>query len=700
MTRPPFARAPVPEIPAMCRRLLLALVLFLGIVPSAHAVPALPAERTSSSQAGWSWLYNVSGATLSAYLTALPTLRLADLRVHTAGATTTFDAAFIQNAGDDGVSGWWWQYDVTSTQISSALTANHARLLTLDRYLIAGQTRYCCVMVNNTNSEARSWWWVLDQTATQLGNFANTNHARIITLRSHDAGFGARLYDAVLLSNTGSDALGWYYFMGISAASLSSTIQANNLRIVDLDAYLSGVDPLFDVVLIPNTGAQNARWYWWYNAATTTLGQTAANYGSRIMLHQSYGSGLSASVMISDIDPATERIGNELKWADDGISGCYFKQVSGPAIMGFNSQFVFEPASAIKPLAATHFMRRIDAHTESMSAAATYFTALSGSCPVDLVPVATTDRQLLWLMLKWSDNSATQWFRARYGNAALNATATTLGMTSTQWNHRIGCADSVLATPNRLTLSDIDLLYEKLQLAQSCSANARDTLHTYLENESDDTGFRTLIFQVVDEEAAKLGLSGTIATEYKAALRFHFKQGGYGLSNGGPAFFDRSAAGWVGLPTCASGFQARADYVFGAFVQAAAGDTSAANRGYRACSEMMRDAIHATLGGCPLAVASPGLLTGLELAAPAPNPARAGSVLRWSLPIAARVQVALLDVGGREIARLLEGIQSPGTHEVRWSGRDAAGRKVAAGTYFVRLRAGAEQRVTRLTLLQ
>ena len=48
---------------------------------------------------------------------------------------------------------------------------------------------------------------------------------------------------------------------------------------------------------------------------------------------------------------------------------------------------------------------------------------------------------------------------------------------------------------------------------------------------------------------------------------------------------------------------------------------------------------------------------------------------------------------------LLKGELEAGVHIAVWDGRDQAGRAVATGTYFARLRAGAYVQVRKMTLL-
>jgi hypothetical protein len=81
---------------------------------------------------------------------------------------------------------------------------------------------------------------------------------------------------------------------------------------------------------------------------------------------------------------------------------------------------------------------------------------------------------------------------------------------------------------------------------------------------------------------------------------------------------------------------------------------------------------------------------GLWLGAPAPNPARDGFTIAYSLPAEAEVSLAVYDLAGRRLATLASGRIAAGTHTARWDGTDGSGRALAAGHYVVRLRVGDE----------
>ena len=104
-----------------------------------------------------------------------------------------------------------------------------------------------------------------------------------------------------------------------------------------------------------------------------------------------------------------------------------------------------------------------------------------------------------------------------------------------------------------------------------------------------------------------------------------------------------------------------------------------------------------------------GVLTGVEetaggpayrffLAPPYPNPVRSRARIAFALPKAGAVELAVYDAAGRRVRTLVRGTLPAGHHEVTWNGRDDAGRSVAAGVYFVRLRQQ-DHRSTRKLLL-
>lgn len=85
----------------------------------------------------------------------------------------------------------------------------------------------------------------------------------------------------------------------------------------------------------------------------------------------------------------------------------------------------------------------------------------------------------------------------------------------------------------------------------------------------------------------------------------------------------------------------------------------------------------------------------------APNPFNPKTSIRFTVGAeVAEVSLAVYDVAGRLVARLLEGRPGVGEHVVTWNGRDDAGRQVASGIYFARLSVDAWSDSRKMVLLK
>lgn len=84
----------------------------------------------------------------------------------------------------------------------------------------------------------------------------------------------------------------------------------------------------------------------------------------------------------------------------------------------------------------------------------------------------------------------------------------------------------------------------------------------------------------------------------------------------------------------------------------------------------------------------------------APNPFNPQLEIRWELPAAATVRVAIHDARGRLVRDLDLGSRPVGTGSAMWNGTDDAGRACASGTYVLRMQAGTETVSRTVTLVR
>ncbi len=68
-----------------------------------------------------------------------------------------------------------------------------------------------------------------------------------------------------------------------------------------------------------------------------------------------------------------------------------------------------------------------------------------------------------------------------------------------------------------------------------------------------------------------------------------------------------------------------------------------------------------------------------------PNPFNPETLITYRVPKKSVVRIDVMNVLGQHITTLVDRAHTPGTHEIRWDGRDGSGRATASGVYFYRL---------------
>ena len=94
------------------------------------------------------------------------------------------------------------------------------------------------------------------------------------------------------------------------------------------------------------------------------------------------------------------------------------------------------------------------------------------------------------------------------------------------------------------------------------------------------------------------------------------------------------------------------------------------------------------------------LPSSLALAQNYPNPFNPSTRIQYDLPTSHVVRLRVYDNLGRQVAELVNGIQSAGHHEVAWNGRLANGGPAPSGTYFYQIDAGGSKLTRRMVLVK
>ena len=542
------------------------------------------------------WTYtNVTAAQVSSFLSA-NSARLTDLEVYSvSGGTPKFTVRMVRNSGAYAVPGWWWYYGLTAADLASRLSTNNARLIELEPYDAGGGTiRYAAVMVSNTSTAARAWSYLVGVSSSQISSHISATGHRLIDLDNYTEG-GVKKYTAAFVANTGTDAKSWQWWINQSTASVASRVASFSGRIVKLDRNSDGT---YNFVQVKNTGSDNSAWWYQYGfASMTDLNNYSLQVASRPVDITTYTVGglrRYDAVFIDNANASTRRMrsvfgatfldanGNPTR----GIFQGYLKQVGGSVKVDLNSARRAETASSLKSLHLLHAMKRVEAGTDTLASAFNYYqydaVAGSNACPDPAKETAANLRTNynfetgLDEMMRISDNRTTRGTVIRYGGfSPFNSTATASGLTGTTMRHNIGCAYRVVATGkyspttlrNDTTAADLARIYEGVWNS-SLLTNTNSARSEFLESANPGSGANSTLQGIINQEAAALGKSA-IAAQFGSLIRTYGKGGSYGTclpnSNGdcGQMVIVRSGTGLMRLPIKVGGLTQYRDYAYG-----------------------------------------------------------------------------------------------------------------------------------------
>lgn|GEM_PF-6264258 len=100
----------------------------------------------------------------------------------------------------------------------------------------------------------------------------------------------------------------------------------------------------------------------------------------------------------------------------------------------------------------------------------------------------------------------------------------------------------------------------------------------------------------------------------------------------------------------------------------------------------------------PVLIKAPARRT--QLVGNFPNPFNPSTEIKFVIATREHVRISIMDVQGRLVRTLADEIMDAGSRDVSWNGRDAAGRNVASGVYFVRLQTDSTVDSRRAVLLK
>ena len=576
---------------AVAAVLQMTVVALIGSAPANAAVG--PADdRQLSTPTSWATYNGATAAQVNSYLSA-NSARLTDIQVES--STPTFTVTMVKNSGSYS-SGWWWYYDQTEAQVNSHLSTNHARPISISAYSTSSGVRYAVVMVSNSGANAKPWAWY-HGTASFISGRLTANHARLIDFSPFPGGG----YTAIMVDNTGTNATGWWWYYGVTSTAVNNALSTNHARLIDISRNSGGT---FNVVMY----ASRTRAYWYFGYSPATMLEKANQLNERIISAYSYvssGTKYQVAAMVENSNAASQALRNIIApKVDSGAYGFYLKQVGGSTLASLQSQKQYEPASALKVLyhAKSIHEEALGNTTDTTSITYHYHNLADPNdgdiCPDSYATTTTTNlKNADTLMMQNSDNRMTRGILEKYTKASMLSYATSLGLTSTQINHNIGCG-----TPhNKTTLADLGKVYEAFQNGTVTSNSTwQAQFKSRMLNQSNYSGFQTSICPIVNQEASALGKSQATATSFCNAMTWIAKGGSYQYADNFPYTVSWDGLSMTGVPYKSGGVSAPKFFIFGEFVDGTSiGSQSEADSVNNARSKLYQEAlrpyIHAAL---------------------------------------------------------------------------------------------------------
>jgi len=238
-------------------------------------------DNENSTPTAW-WIYTGQSFSDIGNTIKNENARITDIALNDSNASS-FTVTYVQNTGSYAKE-WWWYVGIDAPTLAKNLSTNNARLISMKAYDIGGgNIRFAVAMISNTGADAKAWWYYYGQSATEVGNLAKTNNARLTALQSYTSN-GQTAYSCIMIANTGSDAKGWWWYFNASPQTIGSSINSNKARLLDLTSAGNGN---FNAAM-ESCSSGCPSWWWYYGLDANGVLSEAQNNGARVVTADTY----------------------------------------------------------------------------------------------------------------------------------------------------------------------------------------------------------------------------------------------------------------------------------------------------------------------------------------------------------------------------------------------------------------------------
>lgn len=430
-------------------------------------------ERNSSVPTSWGWQTSVSEAQIESHL-AQYVERLVDIdRL----GPDEYQIVQVRNAGDPYAWPAFWWKDQDEAGVTDKLQTVNGRILDLEPFVAAGQTRFAVSIIPNEGKRAKAWGWNYDLTPQQVLAEINMFNMRLIDLEVYEKG-GQTYYAYVSISNTGVDQVISVPYFNISFQGLENELTELGGRLIDLEVLPDGN---LAAIVVQNNGTY---WSWGVGLTAEQVGSIVGGKALRLVDLERYQAGGQWLYAFVSIDNVNTDEGRRLRPILDGLfddpvfggpvkRGLLVKEANGPVIAELGAGLRFQPASTLKLLPYLYAIQEVDRGNATLDSTVSWLgdpLNVNAACLTSGVAGSATFRDALPTMMWYSHNRTLEAFFDLYPPYDPSPSVDTLtkraqnewGMADTEMY--FGCPGN---TPdwlsNRSTLFDIARLYEGVE---------------------------------------------------------------------------------------------------------------------------------------------------------------------------------------------------------------------------------------------
>lgn len=181
------------------------------------------------------------------------------------------------------VTPWSWRTGSSVSSINSLLNAGYRMVDVELNTNAAGITSFGGSFVENSGDYGKAWWWYYGVTSTQVNTFLSQNNARLIDAEPYLEN-GLLRFAVVMISNTGADQAisGWEPFL--TGTGLTNWLSNNpNRRIIDVQTYQYLGAERYAITWVQNTGNQQSGWWIYANVTPGDISQFLNQNNARLI---------------------------------------------------------------------------------------------------------------------------------------------------------------------------------------------------------------------------------------------------------------------------------------------------------------------------------------------------------------------------------------------------------------------------------